>query len=64
MNTGKPYDTNINTFDNQNIIKVNNKEISRQRNHRNITNNQYYYFGFVNKITHLEIQMDLYMSKI
>ena len=53
MNTGKPFDTNIHTFDNQKIIKLDNKEISRQRNHRNITNNQYYFSGFVNEITHL-----------
>ena len=54
----------MNTFDNQKIIKVNNKEISGQRNYRNITNNQYYYFGFANEITQLEMEMDLYMSKI
>ena len=30
----------MNTFDNQKIIKVNNKEISRQRNHRNIINDE------------------------
>ena len=48
----------------KNFIKLNNKEISRQCNHRNIVNNQYHYFGFVNAINHLEMQMDLYMSKI
>ena len=64
MNTGKPYDTNIHTFGNHKFIKVINKDISRQLNHRNITNNQYYYFGFLNEIIHLEMQMELYMSKI
>ena len=63
MNTGKPYDTDINTFDNEKFIKINSKDISQQPN-KTKTHNNYYYYGFVNEITHLEIQMDLYMSKI
>ena len=45
-------------------MKMNNKDASKQHNKRNNTNNPYYYYGFVNEFTHLEIQMDLYMSKI
>ena len=30
MNTGKPYDTDINTFDNEKFIKINSKDISQQ----------------------------------
>ena len=64
MNTGKPYDKNINTFDNEKFIRVNTNNISRQHNNRNTTNNPYYYYGLVNEENHLEMQMDLYLSKI
>ena len=30
MNTGKPYNTNINTFDNDKFIKTNSNDISKQ----------------------------------
>ena len=63
MNTGKRYDKNINTFDNQKFIKIN-KDASKQHNKLNNTNNPFYYYGFVNEVTHLEMQMDLYMTKI
>ena len=63
MNTGKPYDTDINTFDKEKCIKINSKYISQQP-HKTKNHNNYYYCGFVNEITHLEMQMDLYMSKI
>ena len=63
MNTGKPYDTDINTFDKEKFIKINSKDISQQPN-KTKNHNNYYYYGFVNEITHLEMQMDLYMSKI
>ena len=63
MNTGKPYDTDINTFDNEKFIKINIKDISQQPN-KIKNHNNYYYYGFVNEITHLEMQMDLYMGKI
>ena len=39
MNTGKPYDTNINTFENQKFIKINSKDVSRQHNNQNNTIN-------------------------
>ena len=61
MNTSKRFDTDINTFDNQQILKINSKHASRQHNKRNSTDNPYYYYGFV---THFEMQMDFYMSKI
>ena len=64
MNTGKPYDTDINTFDSEKFIKVNSKDVSQQPNKTKNHNNYYYYYGFVNKITHLEMQKDLLMSKI
>ena len=63
MNTGKPYDTDINTFDNKKFIKTNSKDISQQPN-KTKNHNNYYYYGFVKEITHLEMQIDLYMSKI
>ena len=62
MNTGKPYDTDINTFDNEKFIKIKSKDISQQPN-KTKKHNNYFYYGFVNKITHLEMQLDLYMSK-
>ena len=62
MNTGKPYDTDINTFDNKKFIKINNTDISQQPN-KTKNHNNYCYYGFVIEITHQEMQMDLYMSK-
>ena len=32
MNTGKPYDTDINTFDNEKFVNINSKDISQQPN--------------------------------
>ena len=58
MNTGKPYDKNNNTFDNENFIKIPSEEITKQQNNKNVINNPYYYYGFVNEVTHLEMQMD------
>ena len=63
INTGKSYDTVIITFDNETFKKINSKDIS-QRPNKTKNHNNYYYYGFVNEITHLEVQMDLYMSKI
>ena len=63
MNTRKPYDTDIKTFDNEKFIKINSKDISQQLN-KTKNHDNYYYNGFVNEITHLEMQMGLYMSKI
>ena len=63
MITRKPYDTVINTFDKEKFIKINSKDISQQPN-KTKNHNNYYYYGFVNEITHLETQMDLYLSKI
>ena len=63
MNTGKPCDTDINTFDNKKFVKFNSNDISQQPN-KTKNHNNYYYYGFVNEIAHLEMQMDLYMSRI
>ena len=55
INTGKPSDTDIYTFDNKKFKKVNRIDISQQPN-KTKNHNSYYYYGFVNEITHLEIK--------
>ena len=37
MNTGKPYGTNIQTFDNEKILKIKSKDISKQTNNNKNT---------------------------
>ena len=64
MNTGKPYHKNINNFNNEKLIKVSSEDITKQQDNKNTTKNPYYYYGFVNEITYLEVQLDLYLSKI
>ena len=63
MKTGKSYDKNITTFENEKLFKVPSEDNRKQQNNKNTTNNPDNYYGLVNKITHLEMQMDLYMSK-
>ena len=67
MNTRKTLNKTINNFGNHKLIKNPSKIIITQhkkQNNQNTTKNPFYYHGFVNEVTHLEMQMYLYMSKI
>ena len=64
MHTGQKVTRKKDKFDIEKFIKIKPKQkISEHTRYEDEDNKQYYY-GFVNKNTHLNMKLDLYMSNI
>ena len=64
MHTGQKVTKNKDKLDDEKFIKIKPKQIISEQTRYEHEDNKQYYYGFVNKNTHLNKKMDLYMSNI
>ena len=64
MNNGKEITKHKEKFENERIIKIKPESITSDHTRYEDEENRHFYYGFVNKNTHTNMKMELYMSNI
>ena len=64
MHTGQKVTRKKVKFDDEKFIRIKPEQIKSEGTRYEDEDNKQYYYGFVNKNTHLNMKMDLYMSNI
>ena len=64
MNTGKRITRKKDKFEEEKFIKIKPKSITSDHTRYEDKENKDFYYGFVNKNTHMNMKVDLYMSNI
>ena len=64
IHTGQKVTRNKDKLDDEKFIKIKPRQIISEQTRYEDQDNKQYYYGFVNKNTHLNVKMDLYMNNI